>query len=488
MATYDWTGTDVIPNGSGSAVRADLNDALLALFSQNSSPEPGPPETVAYMTWADTTNGLYKIRNAANSDWITLYQLDGEWTTIALENGTAAAPSLYFKDSGTDTGVYSPGADQVAIATAGVQRVKFNGATEVVFNDDGADVDFRIEGDTEPNLFKVDAGTDQVQVANLNGGPLAGTRNRIINGDMRIDQRFAGASATFGAAAAYVLDRWQGSATIASNMQFQQVSDAPAGFTNSHKVTALTGATITSTDYFVLSQDIEGYNVADLGFGAAAAQSVTVSFWVKSSVTGTHSGALRNNAQNRSYPFTYSISSANTWEKKSVTIAGDTTGTWLTTNGIGLSVIFDLGAGSSFRGTAGSWSASNFIGATSSVSPMATSGVTWLITGVQLEPGTVATPFERRSYGQELALCQRYYCEQQVEGQTNSGNVLYRYNFPVAMRAAPTQTNKTAGTFTNATVSNELGNVTTAGFYFQMSVSAANGFIVGRVNAYSAEL
>lgn len=163
MPTYDWIGTDIIPNGSGSAVRADLNDAFLALFSQNSS-ATAPPETAAYMPWADTSTGLYKIRNGANSGWITLYQLDGEWTSIALENGTAAAPSLYFKDSGTDTGVYSPGTDQVAIATAGVQRVNFNGSTEVVFNDGGADVDFRIEGDTKPNLFKVDAGTDAISV------------------------------------------------------------------------------------------------------------------------------------------------------------------------------------------------------------------------------------------------------------------------------------------------------------------------------------
>jgi hypothetical protein len=179
MATYDWTGTDIIPNGSGSAVRADLNDALLALFSQNSS-ATAPPETVAYMPWADTTNGLYKIRNAANSDWITLYQLDGEWTTIALENGTAAAPSLYFKDSGTDTGIYSPGADQVGIATAGVQRVNFNGATEVVFNDGGADVDFRIEGDTEPNLFKVDAGTDTVIIDGLTHPSADGTADQAL--------------------------------------------------------------------------------------------------------------------------------------------------------------------------------------------------------------------------------------------------------------------------------------------------------------------
>jgi hypothetical protein len=165
MPTYDWIGTDIIPNGSGSAVRADLNDALLALFSQNSSATE-PPETVAYMPWADTANGLYKIRNAANSGWITLYQLDGEWTSIALENGTATAPSLYFKDSGTDTGIFSPGADQFGIATNGVERVEF-GTTEVVFNDDGADVDFRVEGDTKANLFKVDAGLDTVIIDGL---------------------------------------------------------------------------------------------------------------------------------------------------------------------------------------------------------------------------------------------------------------------------------------------------------------------------------
>ena len=165
MPTYDWIGTDIIPNGSGSAVRADLNDAMLALFSQNSSATE-PPETVAYMPWADTANGLYKIRNAANSGWITLYQLDGEWTSIALENGTAAAPSLYFKDSGTDTGIFSPGADQFGIATNGVERVEF-GNTEVVFNDGGADVDFRVEGDTKPNLFKVDAGADTVIIDGL---------------------------------------------------------------------------------------------------------------------------------------------------------------------------------------------------------------------------------------------------------------------------------------------------------------------------------
>jgi hypothetical protein len=175
MAQHDY----IIANQSGAAFRSDLNNGLAAIVSQNSGAAQ-PSTTYAYQWWADTTTGLLKIRNAANNAWITLFQLDGEWTTLALENGTAAAPSLYFKDSGTDTGLFSPGADQLAVATGGVERVEF-GTTEVVFNDDGADVDFRVEGDTNADLFKIDAGLDQVQVANLNGGPLAGMRQPIRN-------------------------------------------------------------------------------------------------------------------------------------------------------------------------------------------------------------------------------------------------------------------------------------------------------------------
>jgi len=145
MAQHDY----VIANQSGAAFRADLNNALAAVVSQNSGAAE-PSTTYAYMSWADTTNGLFKIRNAANSGWITLYQLDGEWSTIALENGSESAPSLYFKSSGTDTGIYSPGANRVAITTGGVQRVNFNGSNEVVFNGNGVDCDFRVEGSTKP--------------------------------------------------------------------------------------------------------------------------------------------------------------------------------------------------------------------------------------------------------------------------------------------------------------------------------------------------
>jgi hypothetical protein len=280
-------------------------------------------------------------------------------------------------------------------------------------------------------------------------------RNRIINGDMRISQRNGTSAGTYGAGAAYWLDRWVNTATIANNMQVQQSTVAPAGFNNSTIFRALTGATIGSSDIFVSQQMIEGLNVGDLAWGTASAATITVSFWVRSSVTGTFGGSIRNGSVNRSYPFTYSIASADTWTYRTVTIPGDTTGTWATDNSAGLSLNFDLGSGSTFRGTAGTWAAANFIGATGSVSPMATNGATFYLTGVQLEVGTVATPFERRLYGQELALCQRYFQKtfdqatapaQNVSGNgglTASGSVTNvsinaSWWFACPMRAVPT--------------------------------------------------
>jgi len=418
MAQHDY----VIANQSGAAFRADLNNALAAIVSQNSGAAE-PSTTYAYMPWADMTNGLFKIRNAANSAWITLYQLDGEWDTIALEDGTALAPSLYFKDSGTDTGIYSPAADNFAITTVGVERVNFKGATEVVFNDGGADVDFRIEGDTEPNLFKVDAGTDQVQVANLNGGQLAGHRNRIINGDMRIDQRNAGVSVTIInslTGGTYTLDRFLVNAFGGGGIDVQQVTDAPAGFNNSIKCTVSTADTniqnvnppsIPSNEEYFIQQMIEGYNCADFGFGTANAKTVTINFWVKASLAGSYGFALKNSGVTRSYPTSYAISAGevNTWVKRTITIAGDTSGTWNKIDGMGFEVHFSLGAAPAAKGTANTWAAANYSASTGSLNWISTNGATFYITGVQLELGTVATPFEYRNYAAELAMCQRYY-------------------------------------------------------------------------------
>ena len=233
-------------------------------------------------------------------------------------------------------------------------------------------------------------------------------RNRIINGDMRIDQRNAGASVTPTANPTYLVDRWFFGLQQASKMSFQQSSTAPAGFNNSLLATSLSAYTPLSSDYHYLGQRVEGYNVADLGWGTADAKTITLSFWVRSSVTGTLSGSLSNSGATRSYPFTYTISSANTWEQKYVTIAGDTAGTWDKTNGRGIVISFSLGSGSTYLGTADAWAGAYYTGATGSIQPIATSGATFYITGVQLEEGSVATPFEHRQYGQELALCQRY--------------------------------------------------------------------------------
>ena len=234
-------------------------------------------------------------------------------------------------------------------------------------------------------------------------------RNRIINGAMTIDQRNAGAAVT--ALDAYAVDRWQyeGSQTLKSTLQQNAGAvTSPAGFTNYYGATSSSAYSVGASDFFFIGQRIEGFNVADLGWGTANAATVTLSFLVRSSLTGTFGGALANGAANRSYPFSYSISSANTWEQKSITIVGDTSGTWITNNGLGIRLRFSLGAGATFSGTAGAWAAGNLASATGATSVVGTNGATFYVTGVQLERGSVATPFDYRSYGQELALCQRY--------------------------------------------------------------------------------
>jgi len=240
--------------------------------------------------------------------------------------------------------------------------------------------------------------------------PSVNMKNRIINGAMVIDQRNAGASVTpSGGSSVYTLDRWQAYVDVSSSITVQQSSTAPVGFVNSLLVTSTAATTPSAGQIFLIRQRIEGFNTADLMWGTANAQTVTLSFWVRSSLTGTFGGVIKNSAGNRSYPFTYTISSANTFEYKTVTIAGDTSGTWLTNNGTGIYLSFSLGAGSSKLGTAGAWVGSDFDSATGSTNIVATNGATWFVTGVQLEVGSTATSFDYRPYGTELALCQRYY-------------------------------------------------------------------------------
>jgi hypothetical protein len=250
-----------------------------------------------------------------------------------------------------------------------------------------------------------------------------GFKNRIINGAMVIDARNAGASfaQTDGA---YNLDRWSGDSWSGSSTTgkytVQQSSTAPTGFNFSLKVTSSAATSSASSDLYTIKQKIEGYNTADLGFGTANAKTITISFWVRSSATGTFGGALKNSAGNRAYAFTYSISAADTWEQKSITIAGDTSGTWVgATNGMGLAVYWQLQVGSSNATSAGSWAAGDYYGATGCVNLLTTNGATFYITGVQLEKGSTATSFDYRPYGTELALCQRYYYKIKASGGDN---------------------------------------------------------------------
>lgn len=233
-------------------------------------------------------------------------------------------------------------------------------------------------------------------------------RNRIINGDMRIDQRNAGAAVTVNTALNVVFssDRWQARGKASAGVfTLQQSSVAPPGFSNSIVATVTTAATPTGSDVYFIQQRIEGFNIADLAQGSATASSFTLSFWVRSSVTGTHGGSVGNNVD-RSLPFSFTINAANTWEYKTITISGCPDGTWNTTNGVGLIVHFSMGT--TLKGTANAWGNYNYA-PTGSVDLISTNGATLYITGVQLEAGAVATPFERRPYGTELALCQRYY-------------------------------------------------------------------------------
>ena len=245
-------------------------------------------------------------------------------------------------------------------------------------------------------------------------------RNRIINGGMVFDQRNAGASVATTAigTAIYTLDRWMYLVNVASKMTVQQsTAGGFVGFTHSILVTSSSAYSVTSGDYFLVDQRIEGLNLADLNWGTANAVSVTLSFRVKSSLTGTFGGVISNSEDNRSYPFSFTISTANTETSVSVTIPGDTTGTWLTTNVTGMKLRFSMGVGSTYKGPANAWAGATYLAPTGSVDLVGTSGATFYITGVQLEAGSVATPFEHVDYSEMLRRCQRYF--QKWDGATS---------------------------------------------------------------------
>jgi len=330
--------------------------------------------------------------------------------------------------------------------------------------------------------------------------PSVNMKNRIINGAMVIDQRNAGASVTPASGATYTLDRWHINGSQSSKVSIQQDAGAvtpPAGFSDYLGATSTSAYTVLTSDYLSLRQSIEGYNMADLNWGSANAKTVTLSFWVRSSgltYPATFGGTLNNSAYNRSYPFTYTISAANTWEYKTITIAGDTSGTWQTTTNTGVNVGFQLGTGASQSGAAGSWSSNAFLGATGATNIIATNGATFYITGVQLEVGSTATSFDTRDFTTELSLCQRYYeSTADIGTLITAMNSTYRSNcsvyststyfgpvvFKVYKRAVPTVT------FYYSTNSASLSAYTTSGVSTvgadpqNISQSGCNGTLSG---------
>ena len=301
--------------------------------------------------------------------------------------------------------------------------------------------------------MSVSYGGDSITFADgsVQSGGWTGMRNRIINGDMRIDQRNAGASISADDGK-FAVDRFLFNMQTNSKGTGIQSTDAPPGFKYSLLYTNGSAYTVPSGDTFGILHRIEGNNVFDLAWGTADAKAVTLSFWVKSSVTGTFGGALKGSYGTAyTYAFTYTINAANTWEYKTITIPGPTVGTWSATTGLGITISIGLGNGSVASTTPNSWNASNTWSATGAVSVLATAGATFQITGVQLERGSTASSFEYRPYGAELTLCQRYYWKFAGTGTANqyaalgagvcissttTGRAVFQY--PVQMRTAPT--------------------------------------------------
>jgi hypothetical protein len=354
-------------------------------------------------------------------------------------------------------------------------------------------------GATTPSSFNGTTGTfsgavsgttgtfsGNVQMASQNGGQLAGLRNKIINGNMTVCQRATSTAGVTGGTQSFLVDRFRtGGQATAAVVTTSQSSDVPSGLYGFSARIAVTTAdtAVASTDVFAVVQPIEGYNISDL-FG----KTFTLSFWVRSSKTGTHCAAFSNTGD-RSYVVEYTISVANTWEYKTITVSGGltTAGTWDLANGTGLSVRFTLVAGATFQTTAGAWNTGNFFGTSSQVNCLDTIGNIFAIAQVQLEVGPVATPFEQRPIGMELALCQRYYYriyaitgtggfhQAQVNTTVQAAGII---PYPVQMRTNPTALEQ-SGTATDYRINFASTNVICSAVpSFNSATNYNNGYVM----------
>ena len=324
--------------------------------------------------------------------------------------------------------------------------------------------------------------------------PVAMNDNRIINGDMRIDQRGVASGGGGGTATGYTVDRWSfgnltGKGTWRQNLN---AVSSPAGFPYYLGFQSSSAYTPGATEVFQFAQTLEGDAVSDFAWGTASAQPVTLSFWAYSSLTGAFSGAVGNYAFTRAYPFSFSLPAANTWTKIVVTIPGDTGGAWVISGNAGSVVVdFDLGTGATYRGTAGAWAATGYAGVTGAVRVVSTNAATFYVTGVKLEIGSVATPFNRQSLAKSMADCQRYYQNYTslftYAAYAPAGQVFYNtFTIPI-MRATPTVTGDTPGGVGNANSFNVTPGGSNSISTYATSISAAQAFFYLNVHC-SAEL
>lgn len=504
--------TIVTRAGKGSPLtftEADANFTNLNTYKYESGDSPTfSTVTISGTTFTVNSNQLITQNSADSQMWgfgATPVQWDQTTGTdsIGIQLGTKG----FFVNRGSTYTVLSHG---MRVNSSGAQVYTTTGLSPMWLHLSGGGAYFYgassgTEGNTiTPNLpFYIDAQTNTTYVNNdaISAANSMGFRNRIINGDMRIDQRNAGAAVSVSSSSNfYGVDRFYGTGQNADGVFSidQGTTSPPEGFGYYTRVTTTTAdAAIGATQQYLFSQAIEGTNCGDLGFGLSTAKTITLSFRVRSSLTGTFGGSLMNSAFDRSYPFSYTISAANTWETKTITITGDTSGTWLTTTGVGLRVWFSIGAGSTYCGTAGAWSGSFLVGVTGQTQLMSTLNATWDITGVQLEVGSVATPFERRPYGTEFALCERYYQKHsQISASGDVGFTTINFSttqtvgqffFPTRMRSAPTLgTNGTAahyriiyaGGAVNCNAVPTLSSTSTTSAY--LSATCAGGLTAGQ--------
>ena len=400
-------------------------------------------------SFAAVTNGgvLATGYHASISDIIGIGATPVQWDISGTTYGYQLGTNAFWVNQGN---TYTQLSHGMRVNTAGNQVytsssaspvwLSLSGGTFYVYGAGSGLIGNTISAPTP--VFSVDCTNNTVAINNNNisAENSLGFRNRIINGDMRIDQR----ATTVTTDNTYSVDRWiigeggSGAVSVA-----RSTSTPPTGFSHFVRWTVTTADTAAASEYYYITQRIEGTNCVDFAFGSASAVSLTLSFMVRSSLTGTFGGTFLNSAANRSYPFSYTISAANTWESKTVTITGDTSGTWLTDTGIGIAVGFDMGSGSDYQGTANQWNAALDLTPPAMTSVMATLNATFDITGVQLEVGSVATPFERRPYGTELALCQRYY-EKHTMGSLSYLCMAQVYSTTLAVGPVPFKVTKRA--------------------------------------------